>query len=91
MHTINWWEIKGVADLETKFQILPNQFIQDIINPLQFRIYHPNTGEMKAATKQEVMGLECAAVWEPEHIEDRLLDYFEHRPNIWHEAIKIKD
>lgn len=35
------------------------------------------------ATPKECEGLEPAAVWEPEHIADRLKDEFAGRPNRW--------
>lgn len=35
------------------------------------------------ATYQEVRDLECAAVWETEHVIDRLEDHFAGRPNQW--------
>jgi len=38
----------------------------------------------------EVSGLERAAVWGPSHVEDRLRDHFEGRPNKWVESLKPK-
>jgi hypothetical protein len=35
-------------------------------------------------------GLEAAAVWEPEHIVDRLRDHFAGRPNKWVESLRPK-
>lgn len=40
-------------------------------------------GVMRPATPAECRGLEPAAVWEPEHIADRLMDAFAGRPNPW--------
>jgi hypothetical protein len=45
------------------------------------------TGAMRPATRQECEGLEPAAVWEPNHIDDRLQDTFAGRPNIWLEQL----
>jgi hypothetical protein len=42
------------------------------------------------ATAQECAGLEVAAVWDPEHVEDRLRDHFDGRPNIWVESIRLE-
>jgi hypothetical protein len=42
---------------------------------------------MRAATVEECDRLEVAAVWEPEHIEDRLSDVFAGRPDRWREAM----
>ena len=41
------------------------------------------------ATLEECRGLEPAAVWEPEHVEDRIRDHFAGRPNIWVEQLRI--
>jgi hypothetical protein len=38
---------------------------------------------MHPATLEQCKGLEPAAVWEPEHIDDRLKDEFAGRPNHW--------
>lgn len=88
--TKNRWKIIGVSELEAGIKKIPLAFIQDQLEPTQFEIYNPNTGEIKPATKAECIGLECAAVWEPEHVEDRIIDYFEKRPNKWFESLKIK-
>jgi hypothetical protein len=41
------------------------------------------------ARPDECRGLETAAVWEPEHIEDRIRDHFAGRPNVWAEQLRI--
>jgi hypothetical protein len=38
---------------------------------------------IRRATLQECEGLEPAAVWEPEHVADRVQDAFAGRPNHW--------
>jgi len=45
---------------------------------------------MRKGTRKESQGLEAAAVWEPEHIEDRLRDHFDGKPNKWLESLRIK-
>jgi hypothetical protein len=42
------------------------------------------------ATIETCEGLERAAVWDPEHIKDRLRDHFDGRPNKWVESIRLK-
>jgi len=83
------WKIIGEWPLEEKLKILPNKFIQDDINPSNFRIYDPNTGIMKKSTFEDCVYLEPAAVWEGEHVEDRIVDYKNGKPNKWLENIKI--
>ena len=66
------------------------QFIQDALNPIMFSLYNPNTGEITDTTKDKVLGLEAAAVWEAEHVESRVKDYYNATTNIWVEQLKIK-
>ena len=44
----------------------------------------------RPASHAECIGLERAAVWDPEHVEDRLRDRFAGRPNRWVEALKLE-
>ena len=44
-----------------------------------------------AADRKACQGLECAAVWDPEHVADRLRDHFDGRPNEWVESLRLKD
>jgi len=43
------------------------------------------------ATRAACEGLERSAVWDPEHVEDRLRDHRAGRPNKWVESIALKD
>jgi len=47
-------------------------------------------GSGKTATIDECQGLERAAVWDPEHVEDRLRDHFAGVPNKWVESLKCR-
>lgn len=83
------WEIIGKLPLEQHLTKPIEHFIQD---PLDFRQCQiiDDEGNIRNATLEECKGLERAAVWEPEHIEDRLLDHFHRRPNPWVESLKLK-
>ncbi len=83
------WEKIGKMPLEDNLRVLPLKFIQDAIHPEQFSIYNPNTGEIRETTKVECVGLERVAVWEPEHVESRIIDYYAGRPNVWVEQMKL--
>jgi hypothetical protein len=65
----------------------PPQFIQDPLDKNRFRIYED--GQMRPATRQECLGLECAAVWEPEHVEGRLRDHYAGRKNETFERLRM--
>ncbi|MFP4287600.1 MAG: immunity 26/phosphotriesterase HocA family protein [Candidatus Izemoplasmataceae bacterium] len=84
-----WLKI-GKLPLEENLQLLPMKFIQDAQNPERFELYDSNTGETKSASKEECKDLECAAVWEASHVEERIRDHYEGRPNIWVEKMKVK-
>ncbi|SEN74205.1 Immunity protein 26 [bacterium A37T11] len=86
----NKWKKIGYLDLDRNLSVLPLEFIEDGLIPGNFEIYNPNNGEITPTTKDKCIGLERAAVWEPGHIEDRLIDYFEGRPNKWVEQLKLK-
>ena len=87
--TKNRWKLIAFRELEP--YSLPMNFIQDAIDPHKFELYNPNTGTMMPAAKEQCLGLECAAVWEPEHIEERIIDHFEGRINKWVRSLQIKD
>lgn len=44
----------------------------------------------RAATFPECRDLETAAVWSGEHVEDRLRDHFDGRPNKWVDSLRLK-
>ena len=81
------WEKIGTLPLENKFLSNPPMFMQDALNPSVFHIYE--NGEMRLASKKECVGLERFAEWEAEHVEDRLKDYYEGKPNKWVESLKM--
>ena len=62
--------------------------MQDILDPTILKIYE--NGNVRAATRAECEGLEREAVWDPEHIEDRLSDYFSGKPNKWVDSLKLR-
>jgi hypothetical protein len=66
----------------------PPRFIQDALNKNHFEIYE--NGETRPATREECIGLERAAVWDPTHVQSRLLDHYAGRVNKWVESLKIR-
>ena len=61
------------------------------VDHMSGKIYrHHISGKEEISTKEACLGLECAAVWEPEHVEERLNDHFAGRPNIWVERFKLE-
>lgn len=84
------WVKIGKLPIRKDLEILPMEFIQDALNPQNFELYNPRTGEIIPSTREECEGLERSAVWDSNHVEDRLRDYYAGRPCIWVEQLKIK-
>jgi hypothetical protein len=77
------WLKVGKLEIRESLKVLPMQFIQDALHPDRFEFYNPNTGEITPATKEKVKNLERASVWEANHVEDRIRDYYNGVPCIW--------
>jgi len=75
------WGKIGMLLIRKEFESTPNKYIQDALNPNKFELYITDTGEIAPSSKEKCKGLECAAVWEAEHVEERLRDHFSGRPN----------
>jgi len=84
------WTNIGFNELEQDLQSLPFKFIQDKLDPKLFYLYDPNTGKSTPSNFEVCKELERAAVWEPEHVEERIVDHLLNRPNIWVEKMKAK-
>jgi hypothetical protein len=82
-----WSKVGRVKDNDSL--TIPPKFIQDPLRKESFSLYE-NSGEIRKATKEECLGLERAAVWDPEHVEDRLRDHYAGRVNKWVELLRIR-
>ncbi|MBO9419886.1 hypothetical protein J7481_10305 [Labrenzia sp. R4_2] len=81
------WRVISQADLDADLQKPVRFFKQHLISgELSINI----NGESFPATVQDCIGLECNAVWDAEHVEDRILDEIKGRPNKWVESLKLK-
>jgi hypothetical protein len=81
------WTVVGNLPLEPELTKEPLFYKRDSITKA-LSIYRNSTGEQYLAKLEDCAGLECAAVWEPEHVVDRLNDYFAGRPNKWVESLR---
>ncbi len=81
------WGVVGNVALTDDLLEPPRFFKRDSISG-KLSITRTGGGDEVAATQKECEGLECAAVWEPEHVVDRLRDHFAGRPNKWVESMK---
>jgi hypothetical protein len=81
------WPIIGHLPLERDL-LEPPRFFK--VDPISKRLFiYSNSGKDESASHQECRGLERAAVWDPEHVEDRLRDHFAGRPNKWAESLRL--
>lgn len=81
------WKVIGTAPIESAHSVPAPKFIEDQLNKGHFEIYEH--GKIRPASRAECIGLECMAVWDPEHVEDRIRDHFAGRTNKWVESLKM--
>ncbi|NUM55672.1 MAG: immunity 26/phosphotriesterase HocA family protein [Candidatus Hydrogenedentes bacterium] len=80
------WRIIGHVPLSQELTVTPRFFKKD---PITGRLTITVDGSQEIpATYDECKELECAAVWDPEHVEDRLRDHFEGRKNVWYQYLR---
>lgn len=77
------WLKVGKIKVREDLLVQPNKFIYHRDEVPEFELYNPNTGEIRPSTKEECKGLEVAAVYEAQHVEERLNDYFAGRVNAY--------
>lgn len=85
------WPVIGNQPLAPENAVEPYFYKQDAITGA-LSLYHSSfaaTGWERPASATECDGLECAAVWDPEHVEDRLRDHYAGPPNRWLESLGI--
>lgn len=83
------WDLIGWMALEEHLTRPLVQFRQDVGDFRRCTIFD-TAGNKRAAKPEECVGLERAAVWEKESVEERLLDHFLKRPNVAVEHLKVR-
>lgn len=85
------WRVIEALPLSPDMLVKPDFFKQDMITG-RLSIHDDGAPPRyeRPATLAQCEGLERAAVWEPEHVEDRLRDHFAGRPNRDLDSMKIK-
>ena len=82
------WPIVGHIELNEKIEQQPQFFKRDPITG-QFYHYVDCVNDIPVS-REECVGLECAAVWDPEHVESRLQDEKLGRPNKWAQSLSAE-
>lgn len=86
--TAGRWTVVGHRNVPNDVAVAPWFYKQD---PLSKALSMTQTGtEEVPASAEECSRLERAAVWEPEHVEDRLRDHFAGRPNKWVQSMTVR-
>jgi hypothetical protein len=83
------WELIGWRSLEEHLTQPLVRFTQDLGDFRRCTIFD-TAGNERDAEPQDCVGLERAAVWEQESIEERLLDTLLGRPNADEERLKVR-
>lgn len=82
------WTVIGRSPIPETVDRRPAFFKLDRISGKYFLTY---SGEEEIpVSAAQLADVECAAVWELEHLLDRLQDHFAGRPNRWVEAMRPK-
>lgn len=81
------WEVVGYHDVDSLVKGPTRFFKEDIISKKFFLCVG---AEEIPATHEQCIGLERAAVWSPEHVEDRLRDHYLGVSNKWVESLRLK-
>ena len=81
-HSTGRWLKIGDAPVAPTLQQPVLRFNQDPLKPEHIRLTYDGC-EGPLGTIKDCENLECAAVWAPEHVEDRIRDHFAGVPNKW--------
>ncbi|MBX2869546.1 MAG: immunity 26/phosphotriesterase HocA family protein [Acidiferrobacterales bacterium] len=83
------WPLVGHIELTNELKKKHTFYAFDLIGK-KFRHVDGSFCTLREATLAQCIDLECAAVWDPEHVESRLLDEKNGRSNIWVESMRAE-
>ncbi|MEM8980798.1 MAG: immunity 26/phosphotriesterase HocA family protein, partial [Pseudomonadota bacterium] len=76
------WRKFGHSQLGLAEYVDPKFFRKDAISGKIYEYNHA-TDNSKPLSLEQAKRLECAAVWDPQHVEERLTAYFQGTQSIW--------
>ena len=76
----NRWRVVDFRPLEPALSKPVEYFIRDRITG-EYSTYRSSDGHTRPSSSEYCKKLEAAAVWEPEQVEERIVDHFNGRPN----------
>ena len=83
------WRIIGCGELNGHVAQPVVKFMQDLADFRKCVIYD-TAGMKRDATPEECVGLERAAAWDPNHVEDRLRDNLASRESRWENETRVR-
>lgn len=86
--TAGLWPVIGHVPVPQALMEPPEFFKQDALSG-RLSIYRTGEAE-RPASHEECSRLERAAVWDPQHVVDRLEDHFAGRLNKWVESMRVR-
>ncbi|WP_072022273.1 Imm26 family immunity protein [Zavarzinella formosa] len=88
-HSKGRWAKIGDAPVSAALQSPVRRFNQDALRPQDIRLTYDGC-DGPLGTLADCEGLECAAVWDPEHVEDRLRAHYAGIPCQWTLSLRPK-
>ncbi len=82
--TCGEWLKVGKLPLREDFKIPPMKYIYDRFKNT-YELYNTGTGEITPCSKEEARGLEICAVWDSNHVVDRIKGHYSGNPYILNE------
>ncbi|MFK8043604.1 hypothetical protein [Congregibacter sp.] len=80
------WQKIGEESVSKELALQVPRFKKD---PITGKLSIYVNGNETPAELRECVDLECAAAWEPEHVEARLRDHIENRENVWVKSMAL--
>jgi hypothetical protein len=82
------WPVIGHVELPPVWLHPVKFYKQDALHPERLFIKWSDGTEIPTDL-QGIERLEKAAIWDPEHVEDRIMDHFAGRPNRWLKSLAL--
>jgi len=89
VHSTGRWPKVGVAPVSVALQIPVRRYNQDRLRPQDIRLTLDGS-DGPLGTLADCDGLECAAVWDAEHVENRLRSHYAGVPCPWTLSLRPK-
>ena len=87
-YTQGRWQKVGEGSISEELLTQVPRFKKD---PITGKLSIYINGIETTAEPTECLNMECAAVWDPEHVEDRLRDHIEKRENVWVKMLAVNN